>query len=648
MAIAQLGTNATASSEEQASLTVSHTMAAGGTRVVVWACFGTGTPTAGTIDSATYDGNSMTAVTGQGSGPSIRWFYYVLGNSPATGAKNVVGTFSASSNFVAGFVIALEGVDQTTSVDAGPNGGTTTGTVTTVTDGAWVLGGSFDDAEGGLTAHSGDTQLAMIDVNGETMYVGHEITATAGAATVGVTAAADVTSAVGVRPYVAVASTYTADIAALGADHHWKFDGNSTDAIGSANGTDTSILHTGAAIAKDATNSAEMNGRDDRISIPTTTTINNSAQARKAVAGWFMVDDVELPHVRIYGEGNQTTNFQFILFAGNSVALEVRDGVNFQLQIYSSISLAANRAYQLCGIFEGNGYGNEARFYIDGIEQTAADPTSRQPADADLGTRGVAEFGDPAGTVGLNGVALLMNSPGDNVAANQVISGFYQHWCAWGDEADAVLTDTEVRQTLFESGALAEDTVVTAAVGAMQTAIDLDGQVAVDAPCVIEVEEVTGGGDFTLNMNGQNFDPLASIHIRYNGIADTLTIVDDGTTGIDAAKLAAPFGGTIELRTAVTVSVTALDASDSSTISGARILLEADTGGPLAVGTDVLTGLTNGSGLAEDTNFLYESDQPVVGILRKGTAVPYYKEAAITGTITENGLDLTTLMVGDS
>ena len=440
---------------------------------------------------------------------------------------------------------------------------------------------------------------------------------------------------------------YSDDIATLGADHHWKFDGDSTDAIGSANGTDTSILHTGAAIAKDATNSAEMNARGDRVSIPTTTTINNSVQDRKAVAGWFMVDEVELPHVRIYGEGDATTNFQFVLFAGNSVAMEIRDGANFQLQIYSDISLAANRAYHLCGVFEGNGYGNEARFYIDGIEQTAADPTSRQPADADLGTRGVAEFGDPAGTVGLNGVALLMNSPGDNVAANQVISGFYQHWCAWGDEADAVLTDTEVRETLFERGALAEDTVSSDTEVNMQTAIDLDGQTAVDAPCVIEVEAVTGGGDFTLNLNGQDFDPLASIHIRYNGAAGTLTIVDDGTTGIDASKISAPFGGAIELRTSVTASVTALDASDNSAVSGARIRLEADTGGPLSVGTDILTGLTNGSGVVEDTNFLYESNQPVVGILRKGTSVPYYKTAAVSGTITENGLDLTILMVGD-
>ncbi len=78
---------------------------------------------------------------------------------------------------------------------------------------------------------------------------------------------------------------YGADIDALGADHRWDFDGDSLDQIGSINGTDTSMLYTSAAICEDATNCAETNAITDRVSIPTTTEINNSAQARKAVCG---------------------------------------------------------------------------------------------------------------------------------------------------------------------------------------------------------------------------------------------------------------------------------------------------------------------------------------------------------------------------
>ncbi len=442
-------------------------------------------------------------------------------------------------------------------------------------------------------------------------------------------------------------TTYSTVISNLGADHHWKFDGNSNDAIGSANGTDTSILHTGSPIARDATNSAHMNARGDRVALANTTTISNSSQSRKAIAGWFMVDSVELPFCRIYGEGN-TTNFQLVLLPGNFVTLEVRDGSNWQVQVYGGIALKADRSYHFCAVFEGSGYGNEVRFYIDGVEQTAAIPTNRQPGAASLAARNPAEFGDPAGTVSMDGTTLLMQSPGDNRSTEQVIDAYYQHWCAWGDEDDAVMSAVEVRRLLFEAGALAEDTVATGTESAMQTALDSDGQTAVNAPCVIEIEAVSGGGDFELELNGQDFDSLASIHIRYNGTADTLTIIDDGTTGVDPDKLAAPFGGSIELKTKVGVKVTAKDAADSTAINGARVLLEADTGGPLAAGTDILSGTTNVSGVIEDTAFQYESDQPVTGKIRKGTSAPYYKESTIVGTITSDGFDLTVLCVEDA
>lgn len=445
---------------------------------------------------------------------------------------------------------------------------------------------------------------------------------------------------------------YADDITNLGADHLWFRDNADlyTDIIGTANGTNSgTALVTTPLLCEDTDRSMEVNTRTaDRVTLPTATTINNANQARKAVCGWFRVSDVELPHCRIYGEGNATTNFQFILFSGNSVMVEVRDTTT-QVQVYSDIALAADRAYHLCAIFEGSGYADEVRFYIDGVEQTTGDPTSRAPGQANLALRGVGEFGDPAGTVGLNGVALVMPSPGDNVAANQIIEGYYAMWAAWGDEADAVLTDTEVRETLFERGALAVETIATGTESAMQTALDtaVANSTLSNETLSIEVAAVSGGGDFTLNLDDVIFDDLTSIHVRYNGTADTLTIVNQGTSNATATKLSAPFGGTIELRNEVTVKVTCKDATDLSNIQSARVLLEADTGGPLAAGTNILSGTTNASGVIEDTAFQWESTQPVVGKARKGSN-PEYQEATISGTITDSGLDLTVLMVPDS
>ena len=98
---------------------------------------------------------------------------------------------------------------------------------------------------------------------------------------------------------------------------------------------------------------------------------------------------------------------------------------------------------------------------------------------------------------------------------------------------------------------------------------------------------------------------------------------------------------------AKTVRVTVLDAVTLNPIQGVRVLLEAGSGGPLASGTDILSGLTDVNGVIEDTAFNYTADQPVTGKARKGTTSPLYQQALITGTITTNGFDVTLLLISD-
>lgn len=437
---------------------------------------------------------------------------------------------------------------------------------------------------------------------------------------------------------------YSDDISGLGADHHWKFDGDYLDAIGSANGTNSGCIVTGTAIAKDATNCMTSNTqgalatRGDYVTLPTTTTINNSAQTRKCVAGWFEADSFRPPPVHIYGEGNTTTKFQFVMAYGNQLMLEAVEATNFPdgLQVYGP-ALVPNRVYHLCGIFSGNGYDNEIKLFVDGIEQTAADPSDRQPDTANLDLRGVGVFGD-AGTTA-QGIG------GDTVRLSCCADGNYNHWCAWGDEADALLTDTEVRETLFERGALAEDTISTNTEANMQTALDALTVSRTNVACDVEVEAVTGGGDFELESDLQ-FDDLTSMHFRYNGTADTLTIVNVSGGTATQAKSGAPFGGTITIKTRQTLTVTVKDAVTSAAVEGARVYIEADTGGPLTAGTEIMNTTTNVSGVAT-VSFDYESDQPIIGRVRKGTSSTYYATNAIAGPLTSEALNVTVLLVPD-
>jgi len=150
------------------------------------------------------------------------------------------------------------------------------------------------------------------------------------------------------------------------------------------------------------------------------------------------------------------------------------------------------------------------------------------------------------------------------------------------------------------------------------------------------------------NLSAETIDPAVGFKFK--------TRVTTGTANTEAmtyikykltSTLTARNNNLYPLQT-VTVKVTAEDASDFSVIENARVYLTAASDGDLAVGTVIMNTLTNASGIAQDINFEYTNDQPIVGRVRKGTSAPFYKTSTITGTITSTGLDIISLMVIDS
>lgn len=321
---------------------------------------------------------------------------------------------------------------------------------------------------------------------------------------------------------------YSDDVIALSPNHYWSFDGSSSDSIGAANGVETSIS-SGAAIAEDAANSRFTNGTGDRISLPSTTTINNSAQSVKAMGGWFMLTSIQTPPKRIYGEGTQNPVFQFMCAYGNNVMFEVA-GAGFVQQIYG-LALQPNRAYHLFGVFDGA--NNQIKFYIDGLEVALAEPANKQPNTATLSVRGVGQFGDPSGASGVGGGSVLLN-------ASQ--NGHLQHWASWDGSYP---TDVQIRGILFEKGALPETIISSNSLTNMQAAVNaLSGTSYTDKPLIIRVEALSGGGDMLLNFDNITFDDKSSIHVQYMG-SDTLSIVN--LNGSNTSIVSTPNGGNVNV-----------------------------------------------------------------------------------------------------
>jgi hypothetical protein len=316
--------------------------------------------------------------------------------------------------------------------------------------------------------------------------------------------------------------TYAADIDALNPSHAYALDGNANDRIAANNGSNSGGSFTGVPLCEGVSNSYLTDGISDRISLPSVTTINNAAQDRKAVSGWFSATAIQNPPKSIYGEGDGNQSFRIILGWGNNLVFEV-DSSSFTLQIFGDVVLDPNRAYHLCAVFEGNGFGNEFRGYLDGVKQLDAAPPDRQPDAATLTARSVGEIGDPSGTVAVGGVVVTLLAP---------INGQYNEWNMF-DGADAVLTDTEARE-LFEKGALPDATITN------QAGLDsLAGTVRSNAPCCIRI---TGNGTINLSADNVTFDPLASIHVQYTG---TGTVNWTNINGSDASIGSVTEGGTI-------------------------------------------------------------------------------------------------------
>lgn len=423
---------------------------------------------------------------------------------------------------------------------------------------------------------------------------------------------------------------YGDDIDVLGNSHRYILSADANDSVGTNNGTNTGGVFTGSQICEDTTNSYVTNSTADTVRLPAIATINSVAQTRKAVCGWFMTTAIQTPPRIIYGEGTSTTNFQFVCAYGNNSMFEVTEPTNFNIQVFGPV-LVPNRVYHLCGIFEGSGFANEAKFFVDGVEQTLAVPSNRKPGTADINSRGIGSFGNPPTGEGIGKQSLTITAP---------INGQYSQWAMF-DGANAVLTDIEIREELFEKGALPVNTITAGTQSIIQAELTLDESNVngINTPNDIRIEQVTGDGNLQVNLINRTFDPLSSIHIQYMGTG-ILTIINTGTS--NGSKGSTPNGGTIIFKSQVDVSVTAKDASTGVAVVGARVYL-LDSSGNI-----VINGLTNSSGVITSV-YKYESDNVVSSSsrIRKGSSSPFYKTAPISGTITSFGLTTTILMIKD-
>lgn len=370
-------------------------------------------------------------------------------------------------------------------------------------------------------------------------------------------------------------------------------------------------------------------------SIYTNTTNTHSA---RNIGGWVHFVDNQLTPGTFMEEGGGVNNYYFIMEPNGRVVINIADDGDYKAQRSADFQFENGRTYHVMLDSDQAASPKVFDLWVDGVKSTA-------PLAGSLGTKsdmvthsGDWSFGDADANLDTGGV---------DIAYAAAFTMYFSHWGTWSNTGGgAPLTEAQIRNSLFRKGALSEHTIGTDTEVNMQTDIETyDSQTHANVPLTYDVEDVTGGGAVELTITDQVWPDEVKFQVRWLG-AGTLTVRNSGTSNLVTSKCWSPVDGTIAVIETAGIDVTVKDINTGLVIEGARVLIEADTGGPLTAGTSIVNSLTNVSGQVT-AEIDFTSSQPIVGVVRRGSAVTFYKGTAVSAAVGSTGLALTVLLVPD-
>jgi hypothetical protein len=430
---------------------------------------------------------------------------------------------------------------------------------------------------------------------------------------------------------------YDNTLSSLSPDHLWMLDNTYDDDAGS-NDMTTDIANGGGAfvatpICRSNTHAWEVDNVLDRRGCADSNSMNiGTPQNRRTMGGWIQLGTVQQSLACLYKEGGGVNNACFLIGIGNSLVAQVADTSDFTVQAYSDFRLAVDRPYHIVWRFEASGFGNFIKLFIDGIEQARSNDT---PDATDFDNHsGDINWGDPDSNLEMGGSDVAFAGSEDCL---------YAAWLTFSGAGQPA--ESDIFDEMFLDGALPDDVLASGTEAAMQTALDGLTKARPDWPVSIEVPGNSGDSNFELTLNDVVFDDRITVQLVYRGSA-TLTVRNSGTSNLVSSKVETPGGGTVTIVETAPITITVLDIDTSSPIENARVFLEADAGGPLAQGTNIINALTNASGQVT-AEIDFSSTQPVLGRVRRGAASDEYRTGPIGASVTSDGLSLTVLLVKD-
>lgn len=495
----------------------------------------------------------------------------------------------------------------------------------------------------------------------------------------------------------------------LSPNHYWALNNNYNDRAGSNNMTQTPVgtqAFVTPTIDDYNTVAAQWQGATGRREAPDSPDMNTSALQERTMGGWIEFgSDIQSTMHSIYKEGGGVNNLAFLSGFGNSLMAQLADTNDDNVQAYADFALTAARPYHILFRYSYLENPAEFRLFIDGEEQAVTSGNPLTATDLD-GHSGDIVWGAPDTSLEMGGENIVFTGqdltkyshwatwktalPKTSVIRDQLYRrGAKPDYTVTGASAAAMQTDVTtnlagtarrdwplcvrvekptgtndltltLNNVTFSSRATSHiewrgasgstltiirqgttDLVASKCWSSTGASISILDAVQVLVRAVDTAGSPVAGARVLLTVGvGGPGNILVPVAIVESGGTATVTQSGHGLSTGDKVLIGGCDQGL--LNGVKTITVTSANAYTYATAAGQGTA----TGSPKS--TDVLLeDVTDSNGEVSRSDYVYTSDQSVLGRVRRGTTSPLYQTANLTGTITSDGLESVVLLISD-
>lgn len=337
--------------------------------------------------------------------------------------------------------------------------------------------------------------------------------------------------------------TYTETVGDLSPDHYWTWNNTYVD-IGLQGPNNAAVsggspTFTTNPLTRDKTHAWTITAQGQGATPPNSNFINGQTETTRTMGGWIRFTEIQDSFTCFYEEGGSVNNITFLMGIGGILIAQLADTGDDNVHAYSDFKLEPNRTYHIVFRFDYNGT-DRFELLVDGVVQTVTFGNPLTATDLD----------SHSGDIAFGGTYDTLEVFGTDIQFPGVTTCYYQDWASW----TVFLSDTQVREELFEKGVIGKYTISSGTEAAMQTALDAYADtVQGNDDCTFIIETSTDG-DFELDFDNIVFNDSTSIQVQYQG-AGTLTANNLNGSNLEASKISVPNGGTVTIVTPSTLTV---------------------------------------------------------------------------------------------